>query len=322
MDPDYGDQENIRPRPRAAIVGDPRAQMIRDKDSSSSSSSSSHPHHHHQPALQRRPSARTELLERSRPQGTRPVSSSSSSQAGTHQQQQQIGEAYAPLVRKRPVYAMEEDSFSHKTEPLEQAREQLKQTHAGKSAARVVSRVDAPKKQRREAVPRGAGQQQQQQQQAQQNGSQAARQRAGSSTQKQGEEDLTEEELKEVDRKRRHYLRQCAEDISYGTTYVDSAYEYRNVILPKAMFQWLPRNYFVNLETAGYTLKLLSEPQWRAIGLQMSHGWEHYMQHAPEPHIMPFRRDLETSKRVRHEQKLAAARQKKEEGAKIKTERP
>lgn len=54
----------------------------------------------------------------------------------------------------------------------------------------------------------------------------------------------------------------------------------------------------------------------------MSHGWEHYMQHAPEPHIMPFRRDLETSQRVRHEQKLAAARQKKEEGAKIKTERP
>ncbi|KAG0087356.1 hypothetical protein BGZ92_007397 [Podila epicladia] len=307
MDPDYGDQENIRPRPRAATVGDPRAQMIRDKDSSASSSSSSHPHHR-QPALQRRPSAKTELLERSRPQGARQVSSSSSSQAGAHQQ---IREAHAPLVRKRSVYAMEEDSSSYKSEPLEQAREQLKQTHVGKSAAGAASRVDAPKKQRREVIPGGAGQQQQ----AQQNGGQAVRQRAGSSTQKQDEEDLTEEELKEVERKRRHYLRQCAEDISYGTTYVDSAYEYRNVILPKAMFQWLPRNYFVNLETAGYTLKLLS-------GLQMSQGWEHYMQHAPEPHIMPFRRDLETSKRVRHEQKLAAARQKKEEDIKIKTERP
>ncbi|KAG0036760.1 hypothetical protein BGZ82_003764 [Podila clonocystis] len=305
MDPDYGDQENIRPRPRAATVGDLRAQTLRDKDASSSSSSSSHPYH--QPALQRRPSARTELLERSRPQIARPVSSSSS-QAGTHQQQQ-TRETHAPLVRKRSVYAMEEDSSSHKTGSLEQTREQLKQTHVGKSAA-GPSRVDAPKKQRREAGLGAAGQQQQ----AQQNGGQAAR-RVGSSTQKQGEEGLTEEELKEVERKRRHYLRQYADDISYGNTYEDNAYEYRNVILPKAIFQWLPRHYFVNLDTAGFTLKLLS-------GLQMSPGWEHYMQHAPEPHIMPFRRDLETSRRVRLEQALAAARDKKEGDVKIKTERP
>ncbi|KAF9316481.1 hypothetical protein BG003_001899 [Podila horticola] len=307
MDPDYGDQENIRPRPRAATVGDPRAQAVRDKASSSSSSS-----HHHQ---HQRPSARTELLERSRPHA-RPVSSSSSSQAGTHQQTR---DAPAPLVRKRSVYVMEDESSSNRTEPLEQAREQLKQTHVGKSVAgaAAASRVDAPKKQRREAGPSAQGQGQ-----AQQNGGQTARQRAGSSSQKQGEEDLTEEELKEVERKRRQYLRQYAEDIAYGTTYEDSAYEYRNVILPKTMFQWLPRHYFVNLDTAGYTLKLLSESQWRAIGLQMSQGWEHYMQHAPEPHIMPFRRDLETSRRVRREQQLAAARDKKEEGVKTKTGRP
>ncbi|KFH70360.1 hypothetical protein MVEG_03211 [Podila verticillata NRRL 6337] len=314
MDPDYGDQENIRPlRARATMVGDLRAQSVRghadNKTSSSCSSSSSHP------TLQRRPSAKTELLERSRPQGTRPSTSS----VDAHQQQAQSRNAPAPLVKKRSHYVMDEDPAVK--EPYEQAREQLKQTHVGKSVAGAPTRVDAPKKQRREAVPGAGGQQQLN------GGGQTTRQRGGgASSSKQGEDQLTEEELKEVERKRRQYLRQCADDISYGSTYEDAAYEYRNVILPKAMFQWLPRHYFVNLETAGYTLKLLSEPQWRAIGLQMSPGWEHYMQHAPEPHIMPFRRDLETSRRVRLEQKMAAAAsgkgKKEEEDVKMKAERP
>ncbi|KAF9023242.1 hypothetical protein CPC16_001056 [Podila verticillata] len=307
MDPDYGDQENIRPlRARATMVGDLRAQSVRghadNKTSSSCSSSSSHP------TLQRRPSAKTELLERSRPQGTRPSTSS----VDAHQQQAQSRNAPAPLVKKRSHYVMDEDPAVK--EPYEQAREQLKQTHVGKSVAGAPTRVDAPKKQRREAVPGAGGQQQLN------GGGQTTRQRGGgASSSKQGEDQLTEEELKEVERKRRQYLRQCADDISYGSTYEDAAYEYRNVILPKAMFQWLPRHYFVNLETAGYTLKLLS-------GLQMSPGWEHYMQHAPEPHIMPFRRDLETSRRVRLEQKMAAAAsgkgKKEEEDVKMKAERP
>lgn len=244
MDSDYGDQENIRPhRARDAIVGDLRAQSIRgqadSKASSSCSSSSSHS------ALQRRPSAKTELLERSRPQGARPSTSS----VDAHQQQAQSRNAPAPLVKKRSHYAIDEDSSAKE---LYETREQLKQTHVGKSVA-APTRVDAPKKQRREAAPGAGGQQQNG------GGQQTTRQRGGgASSSKQGEEELTEEELKEVERKRRQYLRQYVEDVSYGSTYEDAAYEYRNVILPKAMFQWLPRHFFVNLETAGYTLKLLS----------------------------------------------------------------
>jgi len=65
--------------------------------------------------------------------------------------------------------------------------------------------------------------------------------------------------------------------------------------------------------------KLLSEDEWRQLGVQQSHGWEHYMIHTPglfslsfffcfvggvlkkkfffspctEPHILLFRRELD-----------------------------
>jgi len=35
----------------------------------------------------------------------------------------------------------------------------------------------------------------------------------------------------------------------------------------------------------------LSEYEWRALGIVMSPGWEHYMLHEPEPHILLFRRE-------------------------------
>lgn len=37
---------------------------------------------------------------------------------------------------------------------------------------------------------------------------------------------------------------------------------------------------------------LLVQNEWRAIGVQRSHGWVHYAIHHPEPHIMLFRRPL------------------------------
>jgi hypothetical protein len=35
---------------------------------------------------------------------------------------------------------------------------------------------------------------------------------------------------------------------------------------------------------------LLTEAEWRAIGVQQSIGWIHYGSHRPEPHILLFRR--------------------------------
>ena len=40
--------------------------------------------------------------------------------------------------------------------------------------------------------------------------------------------------------------------------------------------------------------RLLTEPEWRALGVQQSRGWVHYATHRPEPHILLFRRPLGT----------------------------
>jgi cyclin-dependent kinase regulatory subunit CKS1 len=36
---------------------------------------------------------------------------------------------------------------------------------------------------------------------------------------------------------------------------------------------------------------LLTETEWRNLGIVQSHGWEHYMVHEPEPHVLLFKRE-------------------------------
>ena len=57
----------------------------------------------------------------------------------------------------------------------------------------------------------------------------------------------------------------------------DDEYEYRHVILPKPLFKMIPKQYF-NPDDPG-TLRLLSEAEWRGIGITQSLGWEHYEVH-------------------------------------------
>ncbi|XP_050203287.1 cyclin-dependent kinases regulatory subunit 1-like [Mercurialis annua] len=68
--------------------------------------------------------------------------------------------------------------------------------------------------------------------------------------------------------------------IKYSEKYFDNTFEYRHVILPPKIAQRLPNN------------RLLSENEWRAVGVQQSHGWVHYAIHRPEPHILLLRRPL------------------------------
>lgn len=44
------------------------------------------------------------------------------------------------------------------------------------------------------------------------------------------------------------------EEIEYSDKYQDDFYEYRHVLLPKAIYKKMPRN------------RLLSESEWRALG--------------------------------------------------------
>ena len=74
----------------------------------------------------------------------------------------------------------------------------------------------------------------------------------------------------------------AASRCEYSDKYCDDTYEYRHVILPKELAKTLPQN------------RLLTETEWRSIGVQQSRGWVHYATHRPEPHILLFRRPLGT----------------------------
>ena len=71
--------------------------------------------------------------------------------------------------------------------------------------------------------------------------------------------------------------------IYYSPKYECDNIEYRHVILPKQLHELIP---------ADYLDCLLSEDEWRALGIRMSPGWNHYEIHGPEPHIFLFRRPI------------------------------
>uniref|UniRef100_A0A8C6VMJ5 Cyclin-dependent kinases regulatory subunit n=1 Tax=Naja naja TaxID=35670 RepID=A0A8C6VMJ5_NAJNA len=68
--------------------------------------------------------------------------------------------------------------------------------------------------------------------------------------------------------------------IYYSDKYDDEEFEYRHVMLPKDIAKLVPKTH------------LMSESEWRNLGVQQSRGWVHYMIHEPEPYILLFRRPL------------------------------
>jgi cyclin-dependent kinase regulatory subunit CKS1 len=61
-----------------------------------------------------------------------------------------------------------------------------------------------------------------------------------------------------------------------------SCFGRRHVILPKHVAKAIPKG------------RLLTEHEWRSVGVQQSRGWVHYAIHRPEPHVLLFRRPLNT----------------------------
>ena len=74
----------------------------------------------------------------------------------------------------------------------------------------------------------------------------------------------------------------ASQEIEYSEKYHDDEFEYRHVILPKHISKTAPKG------------RLLTESEWRGIGVQQSRGWVHYVIHRPEPHILLMRRPLGT----------------------------
>ncbi|KAH3671691.1 hypothetical protein OGAPHI_000396 [Ogataea philodendri] len=73
----------------------------------------------------------------------------------------------------------------------------------------------------------------------------------------------------------------------YSPRYSDDHFEYRHVALPRELLKLIPSDYFAE----NGTFKILTEDEWRGqLGITQSLGWAHYDCHAPEPHILLFRR--------------------------------
>lgn len=64
----------------------------------------------------------------------------------------------------------------------------------------------------------------------------------------------------------------------YSDKYSDDHFEYRHVHIPKEKVGSVPKD------------RLMSEEEWRALGVQQSVGWEHYMKHKPDQNVLLFRR--------------------------------
>ncbi|KAL1922618.1 uncharacterized protein VTP21DRAFT_10157 [Calcarisporiella thermophila] len=114
------------------------------------------------------------------------------------------------------------------------------------------------------------------------------------------EEEVEEEEEEETRESRSRYapkiskenlskLERLAERIVYSPRYSDDVSEYRHVTLPKEMLRYIPRHFFDQENPR--VLRLLTEEEWRSIGVVQSVGWEHYLVHTPEPHILGFKRE-------------------------------
>uniref|UniRef100_A0A0K3CEL8 Cyclin-dependent kinases regulatory subunit n=1 Tax=Rhodotorula toruloides TaxID=5286 RepID=A0A0K3CEL8_RHOTO len=86
--------------------------------------------------------------------------------------------------------------------------------------------------------------------------------------------------------------------ISYSDRYSDDEYEYRHVQLPRQMLKLsASTESSIFFEPDSNVLRLLTEDEWRGIGITQSLGWEHYETHAPEPHILLFRREKDYQKK-------------------------
>ncbi|KAF9299251.1 hypothetical protein BGZ74_009002 [Mortierella antarctica] len=66
------------------------------------------------------------------------------------------------------------------------------------------------------------------------------------------------------------------EHIFYSARYYDDQFEH--VSLPKPIAKHVPN-------------ELMTEEEWRSLGVKQSQGWEHYMIHSPEPHVLLFKRE-------------------------------
>ena len=89
-----------------------------------------------------------------------------------------------------------------------------------------------------------------------------------------------------------------SKDIHYSDKYTDDTHEYRHVTLPSVRLikgsKYVTENcgLMQDMRKKVPTNRLMTETEWRKLGVQQSPGWIQYMIHEPEPHILLFKRAL------------------------------
>lgn len=66
--------------------------------------------------------------------------------------------------------------------------------------------------------------------------------------------------------------------VTHSRIYKDEMYEYKHVLLPKAVFKGMEKN------------RLLTEEEIKSLGIIHSKDWEHYNIFKNEPYVLLFRR--------------------------------
>uniref|UniRef100_T1J6P5 Cyclin-dependent kinases regulatory subunit n=1 Tax=Strigamia maritima TaxID=126957 RepID=T1J6P5_STRMM len=64
--------------------------------------------------------------------------------------------------------------------------------------------------------------------------------------------------------------------IEYSDKYSDDEYDYRHVTLPVVLARLVPRTH------------LMTETEWRNLGVKQSVEWKHYMFHGPGMKLVVF----------------------------------
>ncbi|KAF9920761.1 Cyclin-dependent kinases regulatory subunit (Cell division control protein cks1) [Linnemannia zychae] len=310
-------QQQVHPGDMSGIElyeGDERGPINRIKHSSSQ-----------QQLQQRRSSAQIELQERSRSASQQQYTSSSQDSQRSQQRQDASSTTVAPYgeVPGTPARKRTRDGD---VEGL-RAGDQRTRVGGGEGVSKMaIQDADILREQerrrriKRQQLLREQQLQQQQQQQiqrSQSSGSQVHGQQAQqTSLLPTAEQQLQEKQRREAEVRKLRKIRaeeirryqRLVENIDYGQVYEDDTYEYRTVTLPKVMLRYIPRNFMAKPEDQNsFLLRLLKEEEWRHLGIKMSHYWVHFMCHAPEPHLLLFRRPVGTGKMLQEEQERKKA---------------
>ncbi|KAF9967695.1 Cyclin-dependent kinases regulatory subunit (Cell division control protein cks1) [Mortierella alpina] len=275
--------------------------------------------------LAQRQNARTELMERSRNQRQ----AAAAQQEKQLQQQQQRNTQRLPLptqrdapgapVRKRTRKSMEDE------ERYQQQQQQQQHPEAQRDASQVqgaerLAQEQARRQRARQAQAQNGGhptQQTQAREDGQRKRPKGQPQLSQQQQQEQQEQQRREEEAAaHRERVFQEKYDKLTQAIEYGDVYYDSQYEYRNVTLPKIMLSFIDRK-FMEVPENPYcnVLRILTEDEWREVGITMSQYWVNWMRHEPEPHVLLFRRPVGTGARMKKEAerlKKEAERLKKE----------